>query len=133
MSDLTATNESSAALEGIVWTDSERMGGQPCFYGTRVPVRILFDYIEGGDLLEEFLEGFPPVTREQAVAVLEAAKAHLLQELMIEPGEIRIVDAEPEQPSEVQWDFLRALGRNAEPGQLPNAAEEHDQDPYRKS
>lgn len=82
MANLTTTSESPVMLAGIVWTDPERMGGQPCFYGTRVPVRILFDYIEGGDSLEEFLTGFPPVTREQAVAVLEAAKAHLLQELI---------------------------------------------------
>ena len=61
-------------LKEIVWTDPERMGGQPCFYGTRVPLKILFDYLEGGESLNEFLEGFPDVTREQVLAVIEAAK-----------------------------------------------------------
>jgi uncharacterized protein (DUF433 family) len=69
------------SLDGIVWIDSERMGGQPCFYGTRVPIKILFDYIEGGEPLDDFLEGFPDVTREQALAVLEAAKINLLHDL----------------------------------------------------
>ena len=73
----TATGEITS-LDGVVWVDPERMGGQPCFYGTRVPIKILFDYIEGGEPLDEFLEGFPDVTREQALAVLEAAKTHLL-------------------------------------------------------
>lgn len=69
------------SLGGVVWVDPERMGGQPCFYGTRVPIKILFDYIEGGEPLDEFLEGFPDVTREQALAVLEAAKTNLLHDL----------------------------------------------------
>ena len=69
------------SLDGVVWIDPERMGGQPCFYGTRVLIKILFDYIEGGEPLDEFLEGFPDVTREQALAVLEAAKTNLLDDL----------------------------------------------------
>jgi uncharacterized protein (DUF433 family) len=69
------------ALNGVVWINAERMDGQPCFYGTRVPIKILFDYIEGGEPLDEFLEGFPDVTREQALAVLEAAKMNLLHDL----------------------------------------------------
>ena len=68
-------------LENVIWTDPERMSGEPCFYGTRVPIKILFDYIEGGEPLEEFLAGFPPVTRDQAIQVLEAAKVNLLQEI----------------------------------------------------
>lgn len=63
---------------GTVWINPERMGGEPCFYGTRVPVQHLFDYLEGGEPLAEFLEGFPGVTREQAVAVLEMARRGLL-------------------------------------------------------
>ncbi len=58
------------SLKDVIWTDPERMGGEPCFYGTRVPIKILFDYIEGGEPLEEFLTGFPPVTRDQAVEIL---------------------------------------------------------------
>ena len=51
--------------------DPEVLGGEPVFAGTRVPVRSLFDHLEGGDSLDDFLEGFPSVTRAQAVAVLE--------------------------------------------------------------
>ena len=53
------------------------LGGTPVFRGTRVPVQTLFDYIEGGETLEEFLKGFPTVSRELALAALEEAK-HLL-------------------------------------------------------
>ena len=51
--------------------DPEIMGGEPCFAGTRVPVRALLDYIQGGDTLDTFLEQYPTVTRAQAVAYLE--------------------------------------------------------------
>ena len=53
--------------------DSEIMGGELCFSGTRIPVKNLFDYLEGSSSLEEFLEDFPTVSRERAIAVLEAA------------------------------------------------------------
>ena len=68
-------------LFGIIWINPERLSGAPCFYGTRVPLKNLFDFLEGGDSLAEFLEGFPGVSREQAVAVLELAQAGLLAEL----------------------------------------------------
>jgi uncharacterized protein (DUF433 family) len=54
--------------------DPEIMSGTPCFAGTRVPVRILFEVLERGKPLDDFLRGYPTVTREQAVAVLELAK-----------------------------------------------------------
>jgi uncharacterized protein (DUF433 family) len=54
------------------------LGGTPVFRGTRVPIRALFDYLEGGETLEDFLQGFPTVTRESAVAALEEAKDLLL-------------------------------------------------------
>ena len=57
----------------LIWIDPERLSGAPCFAGTRVPVKHLWDYLEGGESLDEFLEGFPGVTREQAVGVLELA------------------------------------------------------------
>lgn len=60
-------------LRDIVHSDPEIMGGTPVFVGTRVPVRILLDYLEGGEPLEEFLENYPSVTREQAVGFLEEA------------------------------------------------------------
>jgi uncharacterized protein (DUF433 family) len=59
-------------------SDPEILGGTPVFTGTRVPVQHLLDYIEGGDTLDDFLEGFPTVSREQAIAFLEMAKDALL-------------------------------------------------------
>jgi len=61
----------------VIIKDREILGGTPVFRGTRVPVQLLFDYLEGGETLEDFLEGFPTVSRESAVAALEEAK-HLL-------------------------------------------------------
>ena len=61
----------------LVSRDPEIMSGALCFTGTRVPVQNLFDYIEGSSSLEQFLEDFPSVSRDKAVAVLEAAKARL--------------------------------------------------------
>jgi len=58
----------------VVHTDPEIMGGTPVFVGTRVPVQSLFDYLEAGDSLEEFLESFPTVTREQVIATLDIAR-----------------------------------------------------------
>ena len=60
--------------EGVVHRDPEILGGTPVFVGTRVPVKILFDYLEAGDSLEVFLDQFPSVSREQAVALLERAR-----------------------------------------------------------
>lgn len=60
-------------LAGVTHRNPEILSGVPVFVGTRVPVRSLFDYLEGGDTLEEFLHQFPSVKREQAIAVLDAA------------------------------------------------------------
>jgi len=54
------------------------LGGTPVFRGTRVPVKALGDYLEGGDTVETFLQDFPSVTRRQVLAVLEEAKGRLL-------------------------------------------------------
>jgi uncharacterized protein (DUF433 family) len=62
----------------IVHSDPEILGGTPVFVGTRVPVQTLFDYLEGGEPLAEFLRQFPSVKRDQAVAALEIARATLL-------------------------------------------------------
>jgi uncharacterized protein (DUF433 family) len=62
----------------LITVSREIMGGTPVFSGTRVPVEFLFEHIEAGETLDEFLEGYPTVTREHAIAVLEAAKAKLL-------------------------------------------------------
>lgn len=61
----------------LVSQDPEIMSGALCFTGTRVPVKSLFEYLEGTSSLEEFLEDFPSVSRERAVAVLEAARQRL--------------------------------------------------------
>ena len=66
---------------GIVWINNERMSGTPCFYGTRVPIKNLFDYLEGGESLDDFLVGFPGVTQEQAVRVLRYAQSALFAAL----------------------------------------------------
>ncbi|OWY64446.1 hypothetical protein B7486_47205 [cyanobacterium TDX16] len=58
----------------IVHSDPDILGGTPVFIGTRVPVKTLLDYLEAGDSLDEFLDRFPSVSREQAVAALELAK-----------------------------------------------------------
>ena len=60
-----------------VHRDPEILGGTLVFVGTRVPVKNLFDYLEAGDSLDKFLESFPSVTREQAVAALELAREAL--------------------------------------------------------
>ena len=61
----------------VVSIDPEIMSGTPCFAGTRVPTRVLIDYIEGGETLDEFLEQYPTVSREKAVAFLEESSASL--------------------------------------------------------
>lgn len=58
----------------VVHSDPEILGGTPVFVGTRVPVKNLYDYLEAGDPLDEFLNDFPSVSREQAVAALELAR-----------------------------------------------------------
>ena len=63
----------------IVCRDPEIMGGTPVFCGTRVPVQTLLDYIEAGESIDQFLEGFPSVSREQVIAFLEEAKDRLVE------------------------------------------------------
>jgi uncharacterized protein (DUF433 family) len=65
----------------IVSTSPDVMGGTAVFAGTRVPVQTLLDYLEAGDTIDEFLEGFPSVSREQVIAFLEQAKDRLLETL----------------------------------------------------
>jgi uncharacterized protein (DUF433 family) len=67
----------SATDTAPVHCDPEIMSGLPVFVGTRVPVKSLFDYLAGGETLEEFLEQFPSVSREQAVAVLDLSTSLL--------------------------------------------------------
>ena len=70
--------ETTEVSESVVKVDPEIMSGAPCFMGTRVPIQTLIDYLEGGDSIEDFLEGFPSVSREQVIAFLEEAKTLVL-------------------------------------------------------
>jgi uncharacterized protein (DUF433 family) len=62
----------------VVSSNPEVMGGTPVFHGTRVPVQTLLDYLEAGETIDDFLEGFPSVSREQVIAFLEEAKDKLI-------------------------------------------------------
>jgi uncharacterized protein (DUF433 family) len=65
----------------IIIKDPEILGGEPVFRGTRVPFQALIDYLEGGETLDEFLDDFPTVSRESAVAALEEAKSLVIAQL----------------------------------------------------
>ncbi|MCC6330223.1 MAG: DUF433 domain-containing protein [Acidobacteria bacterium] len=62
----------------LIEIDPEKLGGTPVFRGTRVPIQNLFDSLEGGESVEQFLEQYPTVSREQLLAVLEESKERLL-------------------------------------------------------
>jgi uncharacterized protein (DUF433 family) len=66
------------SLKGLVHSDAEIMGGTPVFVGTRVPVESLFDHLKAGDSIDVFLDGFPSVTREQVLKVLEVVEQEVL-------------------------------------------------------
>jgi len=66
------------APDPLITSSPDRLSGTPVFAGTRVSVQTLLDYLEGGDSLDDFLLDFPSVSREHAIAVLEAAKSALL-------------------------------------------------------
>lgn len=65
----------------FISVDPQRMSGTPCFVGSRVPIKHLWDYLENGENIEDFLEGFEPITREHVVAVLHIAYKKLLEGL----------------------------------------------------
>ena len=62
----------------VVTQNPAILGGEPVFAGTRVPVKSLFDHLEAGDSIDDFLEGFPSVKREQVITLLEESKSHAL-------------------------------------------------------
>ena len=66
-------------LESIMHSDPDILGGTPVFIGTRVPVQSLFDHLQAGDSIKDFLKGFPSVKRDQVLAVLEASRQQILQ------------------------------------------------------
>ena len=71
--------------DGVISIHPDVCGGTPCFPGTRVFISILFDYLRAGDSLEDFLEGFPSVSRAQALAVLALASDYFLAALPVPP------------------------------------------------
>ena len=73
------TIEQKARLKEVIWVDPERMSGEPCFKGTRVPVQNLLDYIQGGSTIEEFFLDFPSVTPAMVNGFLELAKDQLIE------------------------------------------------------
>ena len=62
-----------------IWSDSERLGGRPCFAGTRVPIKNLLDYVRAGESVAEFLDDFPSVSRDQVDSVLALAETLLME------------------------------------------------------
>jgi uncharacterized protein (DUF433 family) len=68
-------------MPGIIIKDRDILGGEPVFRGTRVPFKILIEYLEGGDTLDQFLEQYPSVTRELAIAAIEEARLSLVSQL----------------------------------------------------
>ncbi len=70
-------------VEELIEVDPEKLGGAPVFSGTRVPIQNLFDCLEGGESLDEFLEQFPTVTREQAQAAINLLGRKLIEEYEI--------------------------------------------------
>ena len=68
----------TTAKPPLITSTPDILGGTPVFRGTRVPVQTLIEYLEGGQTIDEFLDGFPTVTREQVIAFLEEAKTRML-------------------------------------------------------
>ena len=68
----------ATAKRTLITSSPDILGGTPVFRGTRVPAQTLIEYLGGGQTIDEFLEGFPTVTREQVIAFLEEAKARML-------------------------------------------------------
>jgi uncharacterized protein (DUF433 family) len=68
-------------LFGIIWINRGRVSGAPCFFGTRVTIKTIFDCLAAGETMEEFLDDFEGVDREQAEAVLQLAGRGLLEDL----------------------------------------------------
>jgi len=68
-------------MKNVIIKDENILGGEPVFRGTRVPFKILIDYLEGGDTVDQFLEQYPSVSRELAIAAIEEARSSLVSQL----------------------------------------------------
>ena len=69
-------------MPNVIVKDQNILGGEPVFRGTRVPFKVLTDYLEGGDTLDQFLEQYPSVSRELAIAAIEEARSILVSQLI---------------------------------------------------
>ena len=68
-------------MKSVIMKDENTLGGEPVFRGTRVPFKILIDYLKGGDTLDQFVEQYPSVSRELAIAAIEEARSSLVSQL----------------------------------------------------
>ena len=68
-------------MQNVIIKNENILGGEPVFRGTRVPFKILIDYLEGGDTLDQFLEQYPSVSRELAIAAIEEARSSLVSQI----------------------------------------------------
>jgi uncharacterized protein (DUF433 family) len=68
-------------MQNAIIRDTNILGGEPVFRGTRVPFKILIEYLEGGETLDQFLEQYPSVSREMAIAAIEEARSSLVSQL----------------------------------------------------
>ncbi len=68
-------------MQSVIVKDRNILGGEPVFRGTRVPFKILIEYLEGGDTLDQFLEQYPSISRELAIAAIEEARSSLISQL----------------------------------------------------
>jgi uncharacterized protein (DUF433 family) len=73
------TAEQRGRLDEAIWINPRRMSGTPCFRGTRVPIQSLIDFLEGGETIDQFLELYSSVTRQQVLAVLDLASTQILE------------------------------------------------------
>ena len=71
----------AAVSERVIIKDSDILGGEPVFRGTRVPFKVLIEYLEGGDSLDQFLEQYPSVSRILAIGAIEEARLSLVAQL----------------------------------------------------
>jgi uncharacterized protein (DUF433 family) len=73
------TAEQKRRLDEVIWVHPQRMSGAPCFRGTRVPVQSLIDFLEGGETIDQFLQLYPSITRQQVLTVLDFANDQILE------------------------------------------------------
>jgi uncharacterized protein (DUF433 family) len=73
------TAEQKRRLDEVLWVNPQRMSGAPCFRDTRVPVQSLIDFLEGAETIDQFVQLYPSITRQQVLTVLDFANAQILE------------------------------------------------------